>query len=220
MRNVIVYSFDNSLEKLIKRKKIIPYQVNPGDKLMRGKWYYDLYYSTLFKVLDVKYKAGGILDYAITKSDEGYSSYISTQLSPYEDYIIDYDKSGLSEEIIINSEKSYTGAEIRYWFFMNDITCFDQKYRYFWTYVDSFSKNRVSDKQKYFLYATLRNNVYSHCRVVKDTGKEKVITEKEIEEYNRFMAEQKEKDMHNVIRYHERLMFEANNEQTSEEKME
>jgi hypothetical protein len=218
MRNIIVYSFDNSLEKLIRRKQLIPYQCTPGDRFMRGKWYYDSYYSSLFKVIDVKYKSGNVLDYAITKSDEGYNSYITTPLSS-EDFIIDFDKSGLVKENIINSEKSYTGAEIRYWFFMNNIDCFNTKYRYFWTYVDTFSNNRISDKQKYFLYAGMRNDEYIHCRVIKDTGKEKVITEKEIEEYNRFMAEQKEKDMHNVIRYHERLMFESNNEQTSEEKM-
>lgn len=210
MRNVIVYSFDNSLEKLIKRKKIIPYQVNPGDKLLRGKWYYDIYYSSLFKVLEVKYKAGGVLDYAITKSDEGYNSYISTQLTPYEDYIIDFDRNGLSEEMIINSEKSYTGAEIRYWFFMNDINCFDPKYRLFWTYVDTYSKNRVADKQKYFLYAVLKNNVYSHCRVVKDTVKKEPISEKELEDYNKYMNLQKARDMRNVIRYHERLAEENN----------
>ena len=210
MRNVIVYSFDNSLEKLIKRKKIIPYQVNPGDKLLRGKWYYDIYYSSLFKVLEVKYKPGGILDYAITKSDEGYSNYISTQLTPYEDYIIDYDRNGLAEEVIINSEKSYTGAEIRYWFFMNDINCFDPKYKLFWTYVDTYSKNKVSDKQKYFLYAVLKNNVYSHCRVIKDNGRKEVITEKDLEKYNRYMNLQKARDMRNVIRYHERLAEENN----------
>ena len=216
MRNVIVYSFDNSLEKLIKRKKIIPYQLGPGDKLQRGKWYYDLYYSTLYKVTEVKYKTGGILDYAITKSDEGYNSYISTPPSPYEDYQIDYDRNGLSEDIIINSEKSYTGAEIRYWFFMNDITCFDPKYKYFWTYVDTYSKNRVSDKQKYFLKAELKDDVYTHCRVVKDTGKLKVITDKELSEYNEYMAKQKEKDMYNTRKYHEDLM----DEQTPKEKVE
>lgn len=220
MRNVIVYSFDNSLEKLIKRKRVIPYQANPGDRFMRGKWYYDLFYSTLYKILDVKYGTNNMLEYAITKSDEGYSSYITTPLSPYEDYIIDFDTNDIAETNIINSEKSYTGAEIRYWFFMNDITCFDPKYRYFWTYVDTYSNNRISDKQKYFLYASLKNDVYTHCRVIKDSGKKKTITKKEIKEYNEFMANQKIKDMHNTRKYHEDLMRKAANEQTPKEKVE
>jgi hypothetical protein len=220
MRNVIVYSFDNSLEKLIKRKRIIPYQVNPGDRFMKGKWYYDMFFGSLFKVIDVKYKSGNILEYAITKSDEGYSSYISTPLSPYEDYIIDHDINNIAEQDIINTEKSYTGAEIRYWFFINNITCFDPKYRYFWAYVDTYSNNRVSDKQKYFLYAAIRNGVYTHCRVVKDCSKNKKLTQKDIDDINEFMKEQKSKDMYNVKRYHEGIINESTSEEETIKKVE
>ena len=208
MRNIIVYSYDNSLERLIKRKRIIPYQVNPGDKFIKGKWYYDTYYNSLFKVTEVKYNTGNILDYAITKSDEGYSSYITTPLSPYEDYIIDFDTKDIATMNIINSERSFTGAEIRYWFFMNDINCFDPKYKYFWTYVDTYSNNKVADKQKYFLYAGLKNNVYTKCRVIKDINKNKrQLTIEEIQAINEYMKEQKEKDMHNTIKYHESLLM-------------
>ena len=208
MRNIIVYSYDNSLERLIKRKRIIPYQVNPGDKFIKGKWYYDTYYNSLFKVTEVRYNAGNILDYAITKSDEGYSSYITTPLSPYEDYIIDFDTKDIATMNIINSERSFTGAEIRYWFFMNDINCFDPKYKYFWTYVDTYSNNKVADKQKYFLYAGLKNNVYTKCRVIKDINKSKrQLTIEEIQAINEYMKEQKEKDMHNTIKYHESLLM-------------
>ena len=208
MRNIIVYSYDNSLERLIKRKRIIPYQVNPGDKFIKGKWYYDTYYNSLFKVTEVKYNTGNILDYAITKSDEGYSSYITTPLSPYEDYIIDFDTKDIATMNIINSERSFTGAEIRYWFFMNDINCFDPKYKYFWTYVDTYSNNKVADKQKYFLYAGLKNNVYTKCRVIRDINKNKrQLTIEEISAINEYMKEQKEKDMHNTIKYHESLLM-------------
>ena len=208
MRNIIVYSYDNSLERLIKRKRIIPYQVNPGDKFIKGKWYYDTYYNSLFKVTEVKYNTGNILDYAITKSDEGYSSYITSPLSPYEDYIIDFDTKDIATMNIINSEKSFTGAEIRYWFFMNDINCFDPKYKYFWTYVDTYSNNKVADKQKYFLYAGLKNNVYTKCRVIKDINRTKrQLTIEEIQTINEYMKEQKEKDMHNTIKYHESLLM-------------
>lgn len=216
MRNIIVYSFDNSLEKLIRRKQLIPYQCTPGDRFMRGKWYYDSYYSSLFKVIDVKYKSGNVLDYAITKSDEGYNSYITTPLSP-EDFIIDFDKSGLVKENIINSEKSYTGAEIRYWFFMNNIDCFNTKYRYFWTYVDTFSNNRISDKQKYFLYAGMRNDEYIHCRVIKDNNKNRKPTEEEMEVINKYMQEQMKKDRDRTIKYHEEGLY---NESKAEEKVE
>ena len=208
MRNVIVYSHDNSLERLIKRKRIIPYQINPGDKFIKGKWYYDTYYNSLFKVTEVKYNSGNILDYAITKSDEGYSSYITSPLSPYEDYIIDFDTKDIATMNIINSERSFTGAEIRYWFFMNDINCFDPKYKYFWTYVDTYSNNKVADKQKYFLYAGLKNNVYTKCRVIKDINRTKrQLTIEEIQTINEYMKEQKEKDMHNTIKYHESLLM-------------
>ena len=208
MRNVIVYSHDNSLERLIERKRIIPYQINPGDKFIKGKWYYDTYYNSLFKVTEVKYNSGNILDYAITKSDEGYSSYITSPLSPYEDYIIDFDTKDIATMNIINSERSFTGAEIRYWFFMNDINCFDPKYKYFWTYVDTYSNNKVADKQKYFLYAGLKNNVYTKCRVIKDINRTKrQLTIEEIQTINEYMKEQKEKDMHNTIKYHESLLM-------------
>ena len=44
---------------------------------------------------------------------------------------------------IVNSDKFYSGAEIVYWFFMNNINCSNEKYNGFWKYVDTHSAHRA-----------------------------------------------------------------------------
>ena len=53
MRYNIVYSSHGSLEKIIKRKKIIPYKLFPYEKLVKGKWYYDNRFNNIFKIVEV-----------------------------------------------------------------------------------------------------------------------------------------------------------------------
>lgn len=200
MKNTI--SYNECLEELIKEKKLIAYELSPNDKLIKNKWYFDSYYQKLIKVINVEY-THGILDHAETKSIEGYKSYITTPLG-INDYYIEFDREFLYKKKIININQSFTGAEIRYWFFMNNIDCFNKKYRNFWQYVDTYSSNRLNDKARYFLKAKLnKHGYYYDCAVIKDFTRH-IPTAQEIQSANEYMRIQKEKDYHNVKKLHEK----------------
>ena len=204
MKSRIFYSFDNSLEKLIHSKKIIPYQIDHNEKLVKGKWYYEYRYPYIFKVTDANYSVSGLLDYATTITEEGYVSCISNDhLVPGEDYMIEFDRVKLYKSTIINSPILYTGAEIRYWFFINNIDFFNEKYRGFWEYVDTFSPNKVIDKEKYFISGVYEDGIYNNCKLIREKPKPiKKLTKEEIELYQKEAKEQKLKDLHNARRYH------------------
>lgn len=202
MRYNIVYSSHGSLEKIIKRKKIIPYKLFPYEKLVKGKWYYDSRFNNIFKIVEVEYK-DGILDHAIIVTDEGFTSYISTPLDFYNDYRIEFDKRNIVEQDIINSHKSFYGAEIRYWFYMNNIDSFNRKYRDFWQFLEETSDNKINDNSKYLLFGDLRNGTYFNCKVIRLANRRKP-TKEEIKKNDKFMKDLKQKDMKEVIRLHEK----------------
>lgn len=201
MKNTISYS-SPALETYIKDKNVIPYSMSPNDKMIRSKWYFDSAYGYLIKIIEVQY-TNGMLDHAITRSIEGYQSYIITPLNYRSDYYIEFDAEKIFKKDIINSESSYTGAEIRYWFFKNNITAFDKKYINFWKYVDSYSPDKIDDRMKYFIQASVdKEGNYIDCKFLKDF-KKKIYTPKEINRFNKYMGDLKTKDYHNTIKYHE-----------------
>ena len=74
----------------------------------------------------------------------------------FESYELLHDYSNIYKENIVNNEKSYTGAEIKYWFALNH----DKKYDKFGKFLDSRSKHCLSDKLKYKVTID-KNNKYS-----------------------------------------------------------
>ena len=218
MNNTITYTNDGSLEKQIRQKKIIPYMVFPNEKFKTNKWYYSFFYNSIFKVLDHKYNKDGSLDYAYTMSDDGNYALISTDIDSLEDYSVSRDRRSIYKLDIVNHVESFTGAEIIYWFFMNDIDALNIKYQGFWKYVDRYSIDRVSDRDRYYVRAKLIGNKYMDCQIIKDTSKqekERIIMSKIFDkEATKYMANLKKKDVKRMQERHD--IKEFDNKDSSE----
>ena len=171
MNYLISYNstYNGILDNRIKREKIIPYGIFPNTKYRSGKWYYNSNENMIFKVITPSYSNTGELESIYIKSDDGYYSLICTPLNFYTDYILVKDSGSLYEDCIINNNKSYSGAEIIYWFYMNDITFEDNKYNGFWKYIDRYSMYKINDYGKYFLYMNT-DKLGDHCSIVKDNS--------------------------------------------------
>ncbi len=164
MNNIITYSdFNSDIDDKIRKKKVIPYSIFPGEKFHRGTWYYSRYYNNFFKVLDIETINGE--DFISIRTDDNRYSCISTDLCT-DDLMLEKDKKEIYKTYIFNSNIPYTGAEIRYWFFMHDIDCFNTKYSQFWKYVDRYSKCALDERKKYRCYAKIdKNGNLTNCRV-------------------------------------------------------
>ena len=169
MMSKVIYSPNGILEREINRKHIIPYRVNRYIKYEVNKWYYSSYWRQCFRVLSVKYNSNGILEDAYIQWDDYNYGLICTDLCD-QDYKMEKDFYDIYNKDIINSDKSYTGAQIVYWFYMNNIDCFNRKYRGFWKFIDNTSKHRLNDFSRYKLCATVNEQTgfYNNCKIIKE----------------------------------------------------
>ena len=201
----INYSLDGRMEKLIKQKNIIPYRVFPNEKYKANRWYYSYFYNEIFKVEEVSYNEDGSLSGAYIKSDENTHSYITTELD-IDDYAVYKDRRNIRSMNIINHEESFTGAEIIYWFFMNDITALDPKYEGFWKYIDRYSIDRINDRSRYFVRAKLIGNKYTDCKLEIDDALARKVKQMSDKIHkvssDKFMAELKYNDMRRMSEKH------------------
>ena len=213
MNSKIVYTNNGSLEKQIRSKKIIPYMIYPNEKYRMNKWYYSFYYNIIYKVLEYHYNEDGSLDNAYIMSDDNNYSYTTTELCPDEDFSVSRDRRGIYKMDIINNPESFTGAEIIYWFFINNIDGFNKKYRGFWKYVDRYSLDRVSDRDRYFITGKLIGSRYVDCRVTKDISKEvykKSVSDKiNSRKDNDFMTKLKKRDLSRIQAKHKQDISEV-----------
>ena len=124
---------NHKLEKSIREKHVIPYSLGRDDKYIKNMIYFNDFNQNTFKVLYVKYSENGELEGAEIRYDNGMHSYICTDIDPGYDYRIEKDfKNICDKSTIVNDGNVYSGAEIIYWFFINNISCFDRKYKGFW----------------------------------------------------------------------------------------
>lgn len=168
MTKEIFYTTDNNLIEKIKDKKLIPYRITPRVKYESNRWYYNDYWRQCFKVISVAYDNNGFLQEAYIKWDDDNYGLICTELDIH-DLRLEKDYKCIHNENIINNDKKYTGAEIVYWFFINGINCFNNKYSGFWKFIDTFSAHRISDYARYKLIANYdeKNDVYKDCKVIR-----------------------------------------------------
>ena len=172
MQTRICYTNDGVLEELIRKKKLIPHKVLPGEKFIKGERYYIGFYSKIYKVISTDY-TNGILNGAYVKMNDNQFAWISTPLDMYCDYYITNDIYNICDINIINNKHIYSGAEIRYWFFMKNITVLNRKYSCFWKYIDPTNPGSIEDKYTYTISANIdENGNYYNPRLVKIITKE------------------------------------------------
>lgn len=165
MKNI----YPTKLEEFImKNSQYVPRLMDPDDKQLK---LYHRYWFTLAeqygKVQEV-YKIEDI-DYYTMKFPE---SLFGSITFPEEEIIYELliDKNNLKNINIINTRISYSGAQIRYWFFLHKDEL-GYKYKKFWSFIDPNSKSLIIDNKYYFLYANLKDDIYKNCKVVMDKSK-------------------------------------------------
>ena len=170
MYSEISYTASKQIDEKIKNKHYIPYRINsPQQKYRVHNLYYNAYWGSFFKVLEVNYDKYGCLEDCTIRWDDGNYGLICTNLDVNADFNLKCDRNNLHELYdIVNSEEIYTGAEIVYWFFVHNITCFNNKYKGFWKFVDSSSAHRISDYSRYIIIGDLQEDgTYTNCKIVK-----------------------------------------------------
>lgn len=163
MKSKLLYPL--GLNEFLKSNNYIAKRLKQGERLKKYHRYWCLYQKMYFKVLDI-YEVDGVEYYSIR-----YSNSFSAEIPyPIDDYIFELlvDYSNIKSKNIIDSHISLSGAEIRYWFFANNIDLASKKYSNFWGFLDQNSKSKISDEKYYIIYSTIENNVYKDVKISLD----------------------------------------------------
>lgn len=165
-----IYDIDNSIDTFIKKRHMIPYAIESTDtRLQTNKNYYIGYHRMVMNVKNVEYAEDGSLDWCYVKWSDGFYGNFCSNLDLYADYIMEYDDDGIYKEVdIVNKDTIYTGAEIKYWFYINDITVLNHRYAGFMSFFDPKSKHKINPYLKYRLVADIdEDGSYINCKMIK-----------------------------------------------------
>lgn len=161
--------YPKSIEECLESRqdKYIPRKLNKDEHLRLYKRYFQLFQNVYFKVIDV-YNVEDIEYYTIRYHESliGEISYPLDNSTTYEMMIDKHEIANLDN--MINVSHSYTGAEIKYWFYSHNIDLSSDQYIGFASFIISGSKNEISDDKYYYLKAIKDNNIYRKCRCSSD----------------------------------------------------
>lgn len=161
----ILYSDSRILERKIKRNHYIPYRMKKGEKYQEKKKYFNYYWDMCFKVIYITHDNS--MDSYCVKADNSTYHLLSSDPDVY-DYLLIKDENEIYNQNIINSNKSFTGAEIIYWFYVNNIDLNSKKYCGFSSYLINESNFKLSDTNRYKVIAkTDKNDNYINCMIKK-----------------------------------------------------
>ena len=115
--------YNCDLDRYCRDSYSIPYRLHVNSRYRNNCYYWSTYWSKWFKVIEAEYDFSfdppKFIGATVQWSDCG-MGYITSDLTT-EDFRIELDNERIRCEEIINSNESYTGAEIEYWFFVNKI---------------------------------------------------------------------------------------------------
>ena len=146
--------YPDELLEQIKKFNYIPRKINKNEhlKLYHRYWIPEL---GIIKVKDI-WKENNT-EYYIVKYKNDLIICFSYPLDDYfESYELLHDYNNIYKEDIVNNEKAFTGAEIKYWFSVNN----QKKYDKFYKYINPQSKHCIVDKKKYKVTIN-ENNKYN-----------------------------------------------------------
>lgn len=148
--NTIIRSiYPNPLVDIIKQHRYIPRKLREGEKLRANHRYWLPYYNGIIKIQEVT-KINEI-DYYFLTFDNKFNAAIPCPLEVVGGYELLYNFNNIDLVDMINDHKSYTGAEIKFWFVIKNIDLNDGKYAGFWSYLDPRSGNTLIDNKRYYL---------------------------------------------------------------------
>lgn len=140
--------YDEELEYILKKKNLIPRLLRDNVLKYKRKYYIrsipgisyveniDNIHSTYYYFIRYGSNMRGNLTYPINDTI----------------YELNYDVDEIYKDDIINSNQSYYGDEIKYWFIKNNINLENSKYKGFCTYLNPNSKRVISDYKRYKVY--------------------------------------------------------------------
>jgi hypothetical protein len=169
MKSKLLYPV--GLCEFLRNNRYIPRRVKEQEHLKTHHKYYSIDMNRYFKVLDV-YQIGNIEYYSIR-----YSNTMQAEISyPITDEIYELltDFSCIKNKAIINCGEYYSGAEIRYWFFSNNIDLNEKDYYGFWGFLDSNSKSKIIDEKRYVIRTDYENGIHKNVRVITQTTNRRI----------------------------------------------
>lgn len=161
-----------SLEKYLKDNPMyLPRKTKEDERLKLYHRYWLTQTDFFVKIVDV-FDCFGIEYYTVKRAN----SLMASLSYPFDNSVYELliDKLDIgSIKNIVNSNRSYSGAQIRYWFFLHQEALLSKKYEGFISYIEMNSKSTIADDKYYFLLAnTNKKGVYKDCKIKLDISKE------------------------------------------------
>lgn len=146
--------YTKNMELFLSKRNYIPRRIMQNEPLKLYKRYYCYFDDLYFKIDNIFYI--GNQEYYSVKTQNLYYS-ILTEVNNNYIYEFMIDKNNIiNTKEIINTNISYSGAEIRYWFFLNQDNIDENIFDRFYKFLDMNGKSVINDNKYYYLY--FRNN--------------------------------------------------------------
>lgn len=177
----MIITYPDKLLYLLKTNKVafIPKKIPTKQKHFKlyHKYYVDEFVPTgYFKITDI-YSINDIQYVTLSFSDDLFWS-IPNEIPDCNAYELIYNNNDINNKNILNTNESYPGYQILYWFYNRN----NLKYSEFGSYVNDNGKSRVQESCNYFLYADFRNGKYINPRVKLDRRNKNVRGQENIED--------------------------------------
>ena len=160
----IIYNDSKILDHAIRNRHYIPYHIKKNEKYRENKNYFNYYWNMCFKVIEANYNSKDELEYIYARCKNHTYHVISSDLY-YQDFLLIKDNRKIYKDNIINSNKKYTGAEIIYWFYVNNIDLENKRFNEFNKFLSSNSNFRLSDENMYTISANIKDNIFTNVMI-------------------------------------------------------
>lgn len=163
---MIYHFYPDKLEQFIREEghEYIPRRLRKSEHLRLFRRYYRTYTNDCIKVYQIYY-ANNIEYYSVKYIDMMLGE-ITYPLNEDDTYELMKDKNDIAhKDNIINDDNKYTGAEIRYWFFVGN-RLENPMYERFISYILPYSQNSICDNKTYYIKASLIDKKYTDCKLI------------------------------------------------------
>ena len=146
--------YPEELEFEICKSGYIPRLMKNGERLKVFHKYWTSYFGGTIKIIDID-NIFNHYYYYIRYNGKLLGCFPHPLPMIINNYELLHNYNHIEKDNIINSNKSYSGAEIKFWFVKNHIDLDSPKYKGFWSFLNPNSTNVLHDSKYYFV---VRNN--------------------------------------------------------------
>ena len=169
----MIFDYPDSLLYIIRHcnSSFIPKKIPENQKYFKlyHKYYCkDFIPTSYFKVIDI-FNIDEIQYIELLFSDSIHWLIPNNIIYKDSTYELIYDKNNIMNQDIINSEESFLGYQIIYWFCRK----YNKKYYEFKPYIEYNGKSRIQDNCSYFISADFRRGKYINPKIILDRREQK-----------------------------------------------